>query len=167
VAFAVLMVLSAQIRIPLPFTPVPMTLQTFFVALAGGLLGASWGAGSMTLYFVFGFIGLDVFAATSGGTGILLAPSFGYVIGFILSAGLFGFVREHSRSKAVWLLFLLLSQAIVFLCGVLGLMMNAGMTVMEAILKGVLPFLAGDALKITAAFGLIVSFDYFRKVTRL
>src|SRR5687767_14865402 len=83
VAFALLTVLSA-IRIPLPFTPVPMTLQTFIVPLSGGFLGAIWGGIAMIIYLGLGLLGLNVFASAGTGFSMFLAPTAGYLIGFPL-----------------------------------------------------------------------------------
>src|SRR2546427_3722173 len=78
-AFTLLTIVSAHIRIPLPFTPVPMTLQTFVVPLAGGFLGAAFGSLSMALYLALGMIGLNVFASAAPGLSFYLSPTSGYL----------------------------------------------------------------------------------------
>ena len=156
IAFAFLMILSAHIRIPLPFTPIPMTLQTFVAPLAGGFLGALWGGGSMLLYLALGLAGLDVFAASAGGFAIFLAPSAGYLTGFFFAAMIVGAARN--QNNLILLGALILSQILIFACGTLGLMANAGMSLPEAFAKGVAPFLMGDVIKITASFLVLLSY---------
>ncbi len=161
--FAFLTFLSAEVRIPLPFTPIPMTLQTFVVPLAGGFLGAAWGAGSMLLYMALGIAGLNVFAASSGGFGFFLAPSAGYVFGFVLSAMILGFVQYRTTKNSYLLAGLILSHFVILLCGFTGLMWNANMTAPVAFAKGVAPFLIGDVFKISASFVVLASYNRLRK----
>ena len=161
--FALLTILSAQIRIPLPFTPVPMTLQTFVVPLAGGFLGLRWGAASMLLYLVFGFVDAGAFAAVNDGATFLFAPTSGYLVGFIFAAALMGLTRDHKVGNVVLFAALVLANAIIFGCGMLGLMINASMSVQDAWLKGVVPFIAGGILKLTGDYLVLVSYKLFRK----
>ena len=158
IAFACLTILSAQIRIPLPFTPVPMTLQTFVVPLAGGFLGTLWGGASMLLYLGLGIVGLNVFASASGGLEFFLAPTAGYLVGYFFAATLVGLARDLSRSNLLLLAALVLSHIVIFVCGVVGLVWNAGMSGAEAFTKGVAPFLVGDSIKITASFLVLLSY---------
>jgi biotin transport system substrate-specific component len=156
-AFALLMILAAQIRIPLPFTPVPMTLQTFVAPLAGAFLGATWGAASMGLYLLLGLAGLQVFAAASSGIIFFSAPTAGYVLGFILAAAFVGRLTRDSFASSLRILLMLIgSHLLIFLCGVAGLCFNAGMTLQDAIAKGVLPFVVGDLLKIAASYPVLL-----------
>jgi biotin transport system substrate-specific component len=154
-AFTLLTIVSAHIRIPLPFTPVPMTLQTFVVPLAGGFLGVAFGSLSMLLYLALGLLGLNVFASATPGLALYLSPTAGYLIAYVFAAAIVGAAR-NSRS---WLLFLAIvsSHVFIFVCGVLGLMWNASMTLPEAFAKGVAPFVVGDALKIVASFLVLIS----------
>ncbi len=93
--FAALTGVGALIAIPLPFTPVPITLQTFFIFLAGALLGKYLGALSQLIYLLLGVVGLPVFAKGSSGIGALLGPSGGYLVGFIPAAFLVGYLLER------------------------------------------------------------------------
>jgi biotin transport system substrate-specific component len=160
-AFTLLTVLSAHVRIPLPFTPVPMTLQTFVVPLAGGLLGLYWGALSMLLYIGLGAAGVHVFASANPGLTFFLAPTAGYLIGYVFAAGIVGWFREKSRSPILLLIALVVSNAVILICGVLGLMWNAGMSSTEAFAKGVAPFLVGDLLKLAACYAILTLRDSF------
>ena len=90
--------IAAQIAIPLPFTPVPLTLQTFAVLLAGSALGSLRGAAAMALYAVVGIAGVPWFAEGSSGYS---APSFGYIIGFIVAAFIVGRIAEHGATRSV------------------------------------------------------------------
>jgi biotin transport system substrate-specific component len=83
--------LSAQFRIPLPWTPVPITMQTFFVLIAGVLLGRKWGGVSQIIYVGFGVLGIQWFAGSS-----IFGPTGGYLIGFILAAFFLGYVIDKS-----------------------------------------------------------------------
>src|SRR5215471_15708351 len=96
ILFALLTVLSA-VRIPLPFTPVPMTLQTFVVPLAGGFLGAAWGFASMLLYLFLGLFGFASFAAASNGLAFFASPTAGYLLAYPLVAFLIGRAQRYSN----------------------------------------------------------------------
>ena len=161
--FAFLTFLTAEVRIPLPFTPIPMTLQTFIAPLAGGLLGSLWGAGSMLLYMGLGIAGLNVFAAASGGLDFFVAPSAGYVIGFVFSAFILGYIQSRTTRNSYMLAGLILSHLVIFVCGVAGLMLNVQMTAGEAFAKGVAPFLIGDVFKISASFVVLASYNHLRR----
>jgi biotin transport system substrate-specific component len=95
---ATLTAVGAVIRIPM--FPVPITLQTFFVLLAGGLLGPIWGGISMLIYLTLGLVGLPVFAGGSG-IGIVLSPTFGYLLGFPFAAYYIGKKFEGASNMSV------------------------------------------------------------------
>jgi len=161
VLFALLTILSAEIRIPLWFTPVPMTLQTFVVPLAGGFLGAAFGAGSMLLYLALGIFGFSAFAAASGGFVFFVSPTIGYLLSYPIVAMVMG--RFRKSSAPVLLLTLVLTNVFTFFCGMIGLMANAHMTIAESFARGVAPFLIGDVLKIAASFFVLVCYRSLRK----
>lgn len=96
--FAALISISAYLSIPMP-TSVPISLQPFFAMLAGAILGSKRGAISMTLYMFIGLIGLPVFSGGTGGFGMLVSPTFGYIIGFIACAYVTGLIVEQSRKR--------------------------------------------------------------------
>lgn len=165
--FAFLTILSAQIRIPLPFTPIPMTLQTFIVPLAGAFLGAAWGSVSMLLYLALGITGINVFAAASPGLGLFLAPSAGYLAGFVLAAAFVGWISDRTQHAFHLFLALFISHVMIFACGVTGLMLNGGMDLQTALQKGLYPFLIGDVIKTAASFVVLLSYSNLRKTTSL
>ncbi|MCH7819743.1 MAG: biotin transporter BioY, partial [Candidatus Marinimicrobia bacterium] len=83
--FALLTALGALIRIPLPFTPIPITLQTFFVLLAGAMLGSKRGTLSQMVYVFAGAAGIPIFAGMSSGLALLAGPTGGFLAGFLLA----------------------------------------------------------------------------------
>lgn len=154
--FGAFTAVGAYIIIPLPL--VPVTLQTLFVYLAGALLGARLGALSQVIYILLGIIGLPVFHGGKAGLGILLGPTGGYLIGFILAAGLIGICTSlKKRPNFIWLiLFLIIGTLAIYVPGVLQLALLAKLSLKKALAVGVLPFLIGDSLKILVAVGLVV-----------
>jgi len=141
----------AQIRIPLPFTPVPITGQTFAVLLVGAALGARLGAFSLGLYLVEGLVGLPVFAGGAGGVAALLGPTGGYLAGFLAAAYVVGLLAERGgdRRFRTALPIFLAGEAIIYLFGVPWLGLYIGFQ--KALAAGLYPFLIGDAVKLVAA----------------
>jgi biotin transport system substrate-specific component len=150
-AGALLVALLAQVRIPLPFTPVPLTGQTFAVLLVGAALGSRRGLASLGLYTALGLVGLPVFAGGSSGTSALLGPTGGYLLGFIVSAYVIGLLAERGleRSLQTSLLPFLVGTVLIYALGAGWLAFYVGPA--NAISKGILPFLLGDTFKIVAA----------------
>ena len=145
----------AQVRIPLPFTPVPITGQTFAVLLVGAVLGSRRGAASLLLYLLQGLLGLPFFAGGASGLAILLGPTGGYLIGFVVAAGLVGLLATRGLDRRIpsALLAFLAGEVVIYLFGVAWLSVFLGIP--HAIAAGLLPFLLGDAIKLAAA-GLIL-----------
>ena len=146
--------IAAQIAIPLPFTPVPLTLQTFAVLLAGSALGSLRGAAAMALYAVVGIAGVPWFAEGSSGYS---APSFGYIIGFIVAAFIVGRIAEHGAMRSVTRTagLMVIGNLVIYAIGATWLAFAIGVDASTAIALGVTPFLIGDAIKIAAAAGLL------------
>jgi biotin transport system substrate-specific component len=146
--FGALTAVGAYLIIPLP--PVPITLQTLFLGLAGLLLGGRLGALSQVVYLLLGIIGLPVFAGGKAGLGVLLGPTGGYLFGFVAAAYTIGRLASlRERPGFAWLcLCLVAGTAVVYLLGVLQLSLVARLAPLKALTVGVLPFLAGDAVKI-------------------
>lgn len=138
----------AQVRIPLLFTPVPLTGQTFAVLLVGAALGSRRGAASLGLYTVLGMVGLPVFAGGSGGTAHLFGPTGGYLLGFIVAAWVIGQLAERGleRSIRTSILPFLAGTAVVYLFGVSWLAVYLGFQ--KALMAGLIPFLVGDLIKL-------------------
>jgi biotin transport system substrate-specific component len=147
-----LVAVLAQVKIALPFTPVPLTGQTFAVLLVGAALGAKRGAASMALYIALGALGLPVFAGGAAGLAYLSGATLGYLAGFVMAAYVIGRLAEHGweRSIRTSLLPFLVGTIIIYVCGIAWLTVILG-SFSKALAAGLLPFLIGDALKLVAA----------------
>lgn len=151
-AFIIFTALGAFVRIPLPFTPVPLTLQTFFVLLGAALLGAKLGAFTQAGYLFLGACGLPVFTASGSGPLYFSGPTTGYLFGFILASLFAGRFIEKSRDNLFLVLTLLFVADIILLsCGAIWLKSIFKLSLAEAFFLGFLPFIPGDLLKALAA----------------
>jgi len=142
--------LMAHVRIPLPFTPVPVTGQTLAVLLVGAALGSRRGAAAVLAYLAEGALGLPVFASGAG-LAYLFGPTGGYLVGFVAAAWVVGKMAErgHDRSFAsAWLGFLL-GEVVLYALGLAWLSRFVGLR--QAVALGLAPFLLVDALKAVAA----------------
>lgn len=151
--FAAIMALLAQITIPLPFSPVPITGQTFGVFLAGAILGGRWGAISMLTYIFIGAAGFPVFSFAQGGLHMLLGPSGGYIWGFIPGSYLLGIFIQKRESYFSMLTGMIICIGVIHSLGALQLAIIAGLNLSQAIMLGIIPFLPMDILKAVAAAG--------------
>lgn len=143
----------AQLSIPLPFSAVPLTGQTFSVFLAGGMLNGRLASACMAAYVFLGAVGLPVFAQGRAGPSVLAGPSGGYLFGFIIGAYLCGTLLEKKprptrRHLALGMAACLVAYY-VFGAGHMALVLGLGPR--QAILLGVLPFLPLDAFKLLLA----------------
>jgi biotin transport system substrate-specific component len=153
VAFSLLTALSAQVAIPLPLTPVPLTGQTFAVLLAGALLGSRLGALAMIAYLVEGALGLPFFRQGQGGLAYLLtSPTAGYLFSYPLAAFLTGYLAERGwdRRFPTAAAAMALGSLVILLCGWAWLARFTP-TPTAAYEMGVRPFIIGDLLKIALA----------------
>jgi biotin transport system substrate-specific component len=153
IAAAALTALAAQWRIQLPFTPVPITGQTFAVLLTGATLGWKLGAAGQLLYVAVGALGVPVFSDASGGVEVITGATGGYLIGFILAAALVGWMAEHRQDRTFATMFtaFIVGSVVIYVLGVIGLMISAEMSVAGAVEAGVVPFLLGDLIKAATA----------------
>ncbi len=149
---SLLLAALAQIEIVLPFTPVPITGQTFGVLLIGAALGSRRGAAAMVLYITEGAFGLPFFAGGASGVGILTGATAGYLVGFIGAAYVVGWLAERGleRSVRTSIIPFLAGTVIIYMFGVSWLTVVVG-SFSKAIALGMLPFLFGDAVKLIAA----------------
>jgi len=145
---------AAQISIPLPFTPVPITMQTFAVLLSGAALGPWRGGAAMLLYLVAGVAGVPWFAEQSSG---YVGASFGYIIGFVIAASVVGALASRGADRSVGgtIVIMVLGNLIIYAIGVPWLMASLGVPLTTALEFGLWPFVVGDALKIALAAGLL------------
>lgn len=150
--------LAAQVSVPLPFTPVPWTLQPMAVLIVGGLLGPAVGAASLALYLALGSLGLPIFAAGGvPGLARLIGPTGGYLLAYPLAAFVVGWVTAGAdRAWRVWLA-VALGLVVIHGGGVsyLGLL-HGDWSV--AVRFGTLPFVVGDVVKVAVAALLILRF---------
>jgi biotin transport system substrate-specific component len=146
--------LSAQLSVPLPGTPVPVTGQTFAVLLVGAALGWQQAALSMSLYLVAGGLGLPWFAKAGSGFG---GATFGYVVGFVVAATAVGWVASRGGDRTVLrtVLTMAMGTSLIYGCGLPWLAHSAHLSAAQAWHLGARPFLVGDAVKIGLAAGLL------------
>ena len=142
----------AQVEIPLPFTPVPITGQTFGVLLVGAALGSKRGALSLASYLAVGGMGLPFFAGGAHGWNIVLGATGGYLIGFVIAAYVVGLLAERGleRNVRTSIIPFLVGTLIIYICGVAWLAIVLG-SLSKALAAGFIPFLLGDAIKLAAA----------------
>lgn len=161
---AIITGIMAQIIIPLPWTPVPITGQTFAVLMAGIFLGRYWGGISQVIYIALGVIGVPWFTGMTSGYGVFLGSTGGYLIGFILAALFLGHLTDkyvNARSFTPMLLLMLVANfALIYIPGLIGL--GAWMyfatgsmpTIWSLLVMGLIPFIIGDLFKISGAAAL-------------
>ena len=152
-AGTILIALAAQISIPVPGSPVPITGQTFGVLLSAGALGFRRGIAATLLYLVLGIVGLPVFAHGSHGTEIILGATGGYLVGFVLAAAVVGRLAElgWDRNLVGAIGAMLIGSALIYAVGVPWLMAVAHFDLATALDKGMIPYLIGDAIKLALA----------------
>lgn len=152
VIFALLTGVGGLITIPLPHTPVPITLQTLFVVLAGVTLGPRLGLLSMLFYLLLGSVGYHVFAGGQWGLTTVAGATGGYLIGFVLAQPLIGGISRGATARRTHLLAAVLAgHAVIFTCGVTWLAWWLAVGPIEAVALGVVPFVPGCGLKTLVA----------------
>ena len=155
--FALLTAALAQVRIPLGFTPVPVTGQTLAVLLAGASLGAWRGASSQLLYWLLGMVGLPFYSNATSGWSVATGPTMGYLVGFIVAAAVVGRLAEHHQDRKVLtsIAAMTLGSVIIYAFGATWLAIDLGIPLAtgetNAIALGVAPFLVGDVIKMCLA----------------
>ncbi|MCX5397025.1 biotin transporter BioY [Streptomyces sp. NBC_00102] len=144
--------LAAQISVPIPGSPVPVTGQTFAALLIGSALGARRGFLSMALYAVVGMAGVPWFSGGTSGAG---GASFGYILGMLLAATVVGALARRGGDRSVLRTAgtMVVGSAVTYAVGVPYLALSTGMSASAAIAAGLTPFLIGDAVKALLAMG--------------
>lgn len=144
-----LIALSAQLAIPLPFTPIPVSMQSFAILMVGGLVGAKKGFAAVLTYIAQGCLGLPVFAGGVAGFANLIGPRGGYLLGFLAAAFVIGFIIQKMGKKSVFKLFtsFLIADLTILVLGGLWLSLFVGAT--HAFSLGIAPFLLGELTKVT------------------
>ena len=156
--------LMAQIIIPLPWTPVPITAQTFAVLCSGLFLGKKYGCLSQILYIVLGISFLPWFGGMTGGLNVVLGSTGGYLVGFVIASYFIGHITEkYANSRNFTRMFTVVSIAnfaLIYIPGLIGLAIWAYVTqgtvlgIVDLLLMGLVPFIFGDLIKIAGTAGL-------------
>lgn len=157
VGFALLTAVCARITIPLGFTPVPITGQTFAVLITGAVLGSRAGAASQLLYVALGAVGLPFYAEGTGGWETATGATAGYLLGFIVASYVVGYLAENRQDRrfATSVGAFLTGNLIIYALGVAWLMYTFSWGLAEGVEKGMAPFIIGDTIKILLAGALL------------
>ena len=145
--------LAAQVAIPLPFTPVPLTLQTFAVLAGAAALGAERAVIAQVLYIALAVAGVPVLAGGASGHEVVVGATGGYLIGFVLASYVVGRISSNGAStkSGKTALAFLAGSVLIYALGAPWLAFTTGNTITWAIVNGVVPFLVGDLIKAVAA----------------
>ncbi|WP_405294352.1 biotin transporter BioY [Methanobrevibacter sp.] len=155
--------IMAQIIIPLPWTPVPITAQTFAVLCSGLFLGKKYGCLSQILYIVLGIAFIPWFGGMTGGIEVFLGSTVGFFIGFVIASYFIGYITERYASarnfKKMAITIGIANFALIYIPGLAGLALFLGMQgtpigIIDLLMMGLVPFIAGDILKILGAAAL-------------
>ncbi|MHB8869174.1 MAG: biotin transporter BioY [Thermoleophilia bacterium] len=165
--FTAVVAVSSWVSVPLPISPVPLTLQTLAVLVAGGLLGRTWGPVCVFVYLLVGVVGVPVFSSFGAGPGVLFGPTGGYLVGFVPAAFLMGVAGDWVRARGeggagklgVLVVGAVAASVVVYAAGVPWLALVTGMSVRAAAVAGMVPYLFGDVVKAVAAVALVRSVD--------
>ncbi|MBQ2831629.1 biotin transporter BioY [Methanobrevibacter sp.] len=153
--------IMAQIVIPLPWTPVPITAQTFAVLCSGLFLGKKYGCLSQILYIVLGITVIPWFGGMTGGLEVFLGSTFGFFIGFIIASYFIGYITEkYAKARSFSRMAIVIgiaNFALIYIPGLAGLALwsaitqGATLSVVDLLMMGLIPFIAGDIVKILGA----------------
>lgn len=139
----------------IPISPVPISLGTLAIYFVVTVLGFKLGTLSVVIYILLGLIGIPIFTGYIGGPARLFGPTGGYIIGYIFLALIYGFFIEKWKGKLFpCILGMLLGTAVLYLFGSLWLAFQAGYTLPQAFMAGVIPYIPGDMIKLILALSL-------------
>lgn len=156
--FAALIAAVSTVKIPLSFTPVPLTLQTLFVLLSGAMLGPRYGALAMIIYLILGAFGIPVFAGGKSGIGHLLGPTGGFLFSFPVAAFVIGKLAR-TKKLPVLLFAMFIGTLIIYLMGAIQGMIVTRLGLIAIFTGWILPFIIGDAIKLALAAWIAKSID--------
>lgn len=140
------------LSIPLPFSPVPISLTNFAIFLAIFILGMKNGTISFIIYLLLGAVGVPVFSSFRGGLQVLAGPTGGYLIGFIFLALIMGFALDHFDRKLLpTIIGMIIGMVVCYAFGTVWLAKLLSLSFKEGLMMGVIPYLPGDAAKIIIA----------------
>jgi biotin transport system substrate-specific component len=143
-------------RVAIPRDPVPWTGQTFGILVVGGALGARRGFAAVALYVVLGLVGLPFFAEGKGGTAVILGPTGGYLIGFLLAGTIVGRLAELGWDRKIGgaIAMMLIGTFVIYAVGLPWLSYDRHLSMADTIAAGLTPFIAWDAVKLLVAAGI-------------
>ncbi len=154
--FASLTAAGSFVYLPLPFNPVPITLQTFFTYLSGIILGPLLGPLSQLIYILLGCLNLPVFAGGTAGLGTLFGPTGGYLWGFLAASGIIGLMAKGQRSFWRLVLAMVSGTIAIYVFGLAQLIFVAHLSLTQACWAGMVVFLPGDLVKIVLASNIAI-----------
>lgn len=147
-----LLCISAYIAFPIPFTPIMITSQTIIINLIALTMSTKSGVLSIIVFYLIGVIGLPVFSGARSGIGILVGPSGGYFLGFLLAILVISLIKGKSLDlKKYIMLTVFIGMPIIYICGAAWMGYYNGLTFIENIKVSVLPFIPGDVIKCVMA----------------
>jgi biotin transport system substrate-specific component len=158
---------AAQISFKLPFTPVPITGQTFAVVLVGASLGAIRGTASLMLYLWLGVAGAPIYAHHDSGWNVITSTSGGYIVGFVLAAAITGFMAEQGWDKRLSSSIgaMLTGNLVIYLVGLPWLAVVLDTNLEKTLEYGLYPFVPGDMFKLyVAAAALPATWGIVRRI---
>jgi biotin transport system substrate-specific component len=161
--------LAAQVSVPLGFTPVPISGQTFAVLLVGASLGSIRGAASLALYLMIGLAGAPVYSEQKGGWEIFSGATGGYLVGFMVAAAVVGLLAERGWDKrvATSVSAMLTGSVIIYVFGLVWLHRYLEASWEATLTAGLYPFVPGDILKLyLAALALPAAWKLVERVKR-
>ncbi len=142
----------APFSIPIPFSPVPISLTVLVLYISAYILGSKRGTLSYFIYLLLGAIGLPIFSGFEGGFGKMLGPTGGYLIGFLFLISVAGFIIERYPDNKVFHIFgMVVGTAICYTFGTIWLSYQLDLNFMQGLSIGVLPYLIGDGIKMAVA----------------
>ena len=149
---AAIICVVGPLSIPLPISPVPISLTILAIYIAVYALGMKWGLAACVIYILLGLVGLPVFSSFSGGAGKLLGPTRGYILGYVFVAIFAGlFIDKFEKKPWMHVVGMVIGTAVCYAFGTIWLAIQASMTVEAALWAGVIPFIPADLVKIVIA----------------
>jgi biotin transport system substrate-specific component len=159
--FTALAIVFSQLILPLPFTPIPISLSLFPVFLAGTILPKRYAAYSQLVYLLLGAVGLPVFAGFKGGMGIVFGPTGGFLLAYPIMAFLTAWMIAlfHRKTIVSYIIAILAALAVCYLCGSLWYVFVGHVSLVKSISATIIPFLAFDCIKVGICAVLAVSIN--------
>lgn len=143
-----LLSVSAYISFPIPFTPIMITAQTIIINLIALTLAPKKGVLTVLVFFLLGSIGIPIFSGGRAGIGVLVGPSGGYFLGFVISVFIVSYLRGNKIDfKKYLFLTILVGTPIILICGAIWMSYYNGATIIETIKISIIPFIPGDIIK--------------------